>query len=1579
MAQLAIGVDVGSTTAKVVVASECGAALWSDYRRHHGRQAGIALQMLEEAYDRVAESGAGCPVVVTGSGAGPLAPLLGAHYLQEVNAITRAVEALHPDASSVIELGGQDAKIVRYALDRRSGERRALASMNDKCASGTGATLDRCFARIGLGTDALAQLRFSSERLHRVSAKCGVFAETDIVNLQKAGVPAAEIACSLVDAIVLQNLTVLARGATLLPKVLLLGGPNRFLPVLQACWRWRLEQSWRERGHDTAQLSPEQRVVVPPDATLFAARGAALFGLAEPSAAGICRSLEPLRCFVGRAGRPVPGPASAPPLARDTAEIAAFRQRYALPPFVPRPLVAGSTVAGFLGIDGGSTSSKYVLLDKTGELLRKGYRLSAGNPLADVQALLGELHTSVAAAGATLRIDGLGVTGYAADMLDSALNADANVVETVAHLRGATRYCVDADVICDIGGQDIKVLMLRNGALRDFRLSAQCSAGNGTLLQAMAEQCGVPLADYADHALRATRAARFGTGCAVFLDADRVNLQRDGYSREELMAGLARALPPNIWQHAARVARLADLGRRFVLQGGTQHNLAALKAQVDYILERVPDADIHVHPHPGEAGAIGAALEAQGAVQRAGRSAFIGLGAAIALSHAVRCDATTRCTLCDRACTRSFIETQTATGGPTRFIAGAGCEKGEVENAAAWRATLRARRRGAAYPANLAAYEARRCFARGPAPLPAARGRGLRIGMPRALHFWTLAPFFRAYFERLGISPGDLVFSDDTSEELFAAGAKFGAIDPCFPAKLALGHVHNLLGRGRDGRDGVDVIYFPTVTHLPTFVDPVMDSASCPVVAGTPNVVRAALTRDEDRFAATGVAYVDDALVMNEPNLMRQQLFATWGERLGISAAESDIAVVQAWQALAAFEADLEAQGDALIERLEREGRMGVLLLGRPYHLDPGINHAVTEELQALGYPVMSQRAIPKNPGWLARHFGADVTAGSIAGPFDVRDVWPENYSANSAQKVWAAKVAARHPNLAVLDLSSFKCGNDATLYGLVDEILAASRTSLATLHDIDATRPATSIRLRLRTFAHALRQREDELRRSPGVRPAPTHYRERVERRFAAAERRTTTLLMAGLTLAQDQLFTAALRGLGYRAVTLDTPDNAAMRLGKEFGNRGQCNPTYYMVGNLLKYLRRLRDEEGMSPAEIVARYAFITAGACGPCRFGSYLAEYRKALRDAGFGGFRVLTLSQTEGVAQRVGEGDGFRMTLMAFLRIFEAFLVGDLLNIAACRIRPYEIESGATDAALAACRAHLATAFERNGSRARALRRCHSLLGEVAVDRSRIKPRVAVIGEFWAMTTEGDGNYRLQRYLESEGAEVEIQTFTSWMLYVIWQGRFDTALRRSLPAADSGRRGLRGVNVLARRARLALAEAMLRGTFGAYARLLGLRDCPLPDMDELARLAQPHFDNQVRGGEGHMEVGKLLDHLRHDQVAMTLSVKPFGCMPSSGVSDGVQSLIVERNPQVLFLAVETTGDGAVGVYSRIQMQLDKAKQRVRRELEEVLHAAGLSEADYAARLAAADEPRDPLHRSPRRSACAAVDLALEVCGG
>ena len=1108
MRRAIIGLDVGSTTVKaVIVDPETKDIVWSDYRRHHTKQAECVLDFMVRIGQVLAERGCDdVRVFATGSGAKPLERPLGAKFVQEVNSVTLAVETLHPDAGSVVELGGQDAKIIVFKENERTGTKAAIASMNDKCASGTGATIDKCMIKVGMPPEETLDLHFDDTHLHHVAAKCGVFAETDIVNLVKTGIPSDEIMCSLADAIVMQNLSVLTRGNTLRHKVLLLGGPNTFLPFLQECWRKRIPETWDERGYDYPKDVPiEELIPVPENAALYAAYGAVVYGMHEPAHVGVYHGLEGLRSYITEGRKERLGEAAGPPLASNGAELEQFLEAYEVEKF-EEPEPDAETVRAVIGLDGGSTSSKAVLLGEDGEVLMKAYTLSKGNPIQDAKDLLDELRGRMADKGARIEVLGFGATGYAADVLEECVRADVNIVETVAHMMSATHYFGDVDVICDIGGQDIKVLFMENGDIKTFKLSNQCSAGNGMLLQAMADQFGLPVTEYAENAFKADLAPKFSYGCAVFLDTDRVNFQKEGFSKEELLAGLAQVLPKNVWQYVVGVPRMAALGRKFVLQGGTQYNMAAVKAQVDYINQRVPDAEVYVHPHSGEAGAIGAAMETLRVVKRRGRSTFIGLDAAIDLEYETKNDASTTCHFCANNCSRTFIDAFRPDGSTSRYISGFSCEKGMVESKDAMEALVKERRKIMKEHPNLVTYEGLKAFKRiaGVKPLPeagtslqdvkverkffgaierttyerafqrsseaAAQKRAKwRVGIPRVLNMYSTAPFFRTYFEVLGVRPKNIVFSDPSSEEMFAEGGKYGSVDPCYPSKVAQAHFHQLFFHKHE-QTPFDAIFFPILTHVPNFVTATVDDASCPIVAGTPDVMKAAFTKEQDYFANRGIEYLAPAFSFAEPTLLKRDMFEAFRSVLGVTEDESDFAVQEGLAALERFDQDLQDKGRAILEQVEHDNRVAILVLGRPYHHDPGLHHGIPDEFQVLGYPILSIRSIPKDPAWLARFYDEDDDV------LGVNDVWPENYSANSAQKVWGAKFASRHPNVAILDLSSFKCGHDAPTYGIIDSIVAKSGAPSSSLHDIDANKPGGSIKIRVKTYAHSLKLREEQL-----------------------------------------------------------------------------------------------------------------------------------------------------------------------------------------------------------------------------------------------------------------------------------------------------------------------------------------------------------------------------------------------------------------------------------------------------------------------------------------------------------------------
>jgi predicted CoA-substrate-specific enzyme activase len=1204
---LMIGLDVGSTTVKyVVIDPVTDQILAKDYQRHETKQPEKCLEMLTTITSQFPDVPVNAfRIFMTGSGGSNVGKYIGAKFVQEVNAVSLAVEKLYPDVQSVIELGGQDAKIIVFKTDEETGKKKKIPSMNDKCAGGTGAVIDKINAKLKIPADQLCEMGYEGLRLHPVAGKCGVFAETDINGLQKQGVPPDELMASLFESIIQQNLSVLTRGNTLRPKVLLLGGPNCYIKGMRDCWRHNLPLVWKERNVPLPEgATPEDLIIVPENAQYFAAIGAVEFAKVEVEDnpdQGVFLGLDLLKWYleVGRLEEKKAAGASG--LVKDDEELRRFKERYRKEKWEPARFAPGTVVEGFIGLDGGSTSTKAVLIDRDKNVIAKSYQLSKGNPIEDTMDVFRKIEEQITSQGCTLKVLGVGTTGYAKDILKDVLKADVALVETVAHTESGLHFYPGTDVIVDVGGQDIKLIVLRDGRVKDFKLNTQCSAGNGYFLQSTATGFGFKVEDYADLAFSAKAMPEFGYGCAVFMQSDIVDFQRQGWTPTEIMAGLAAVLPKNIWLYVAQIPNISKLGTKFVLQGGTQHNLAAVKAQVDFIESRFVGTgitpEVIVHKHCGESGAIGCALEAHRLVTEQGHvTQFIGLDRVQKIQFRTTREESTRCYFCKNKCLRTFIDVKTGepeaqaagslvdlsthlikmgpeAGHPSRIKHGAPaevsaeqaapatavdpaevaretmkkastkskskvplgpgeqrliiatCEKGTVEDVNDMReikAGLDAVKKANPNLMHIAAHDAFKAVevddVQDPLPetrpwyLPSkkqaiarrrelmARRKDLRIGMPRVLNMYSQSPFFIGFFQALGIPHQNLVFSEYTSEELYKRGAKRGSIDPCFPSKLGIPHVHDLL-YVQHKKTPLTHIFFPMCDSFPTFLQHVQGSRACPTVVATPEATHAAFIKEGDLFAQNNIVFKKTFVNMDQPGLCARQMYEDWKDELGLSYEEAERATHEGLKALAAFDARLRKLSREVLEQLEREDRLGVVVLARPYHNDPGVNHEICEELQKLGYPIFYQDMLPIDEDILERLFGDEVRAGAFKSALSLDDVWKNSYSENTNRKVWAAKYTARHPNLVALELSSFKCGHDAPIYSNIEAIIEQSGTPYFCFKDIDENKPTGSIKIRIETIAYFLkRYREDMIARKRKRAAIEAHLAE-LERKLRSGE----------------------------------------------------------------------------------------------------------------------------------------------------------------------------------------------------------------------------------------------------------------------------------------------------------------------------------------------------------------------------------------------------------------------------------------------------------------------------------------------
>jgi predicted CoA-substrate-specific enzyme activase len=688
-----VGVDVGSTTVKALLV-DGGEVRWKDYQRHNTRQAETVLSFLERMERECGLTAGRDRIFFTGSGAGLLAPLAGGKLVQEVVSVAAAVERLHPAVRFVSEIGGEDMKTIFFTV--AGGGTAKQVYMQSACSGGTGTFIEKTARKLQIAPDRLAAMPYAGLSLHKVSSKCGIFAEADANTLVKAGVPVEEVIASLFEAVVYQNLATLTKGNTPRPEVLLLGGPNLFFRGLQEAWRRHLTRLWTERQvAPTGDVDPGALIHVPAEALYYACLGCVEIGGREAPDTGVYDGTARLRWWAEIGQHEQKASHGTRGLAGSAAELAQFRDRYGDPrtslPAAP-PAGAQPSAPVVVGCDFGSTTAKAVVLSDDGTLVHSCYVPSQGNPIEDAKRLFRQMEE--AGVG---RIGALSITGYGKDLLRDILGADVAVVETVAHATAALHYVPDADVICDVGGCDVKIMLLRQGTVADFRLNSQCSSGNGAFLQGVAERYGVPLEDYAARAFEAKAMPALTMGCGVFLQSDIVNQQRKGWAAEEIMASLAAVLPLNVWIYAGQLSNLRAAGRHFVLQGGTHRNLAVVKAQIDFIRAKVPDATIVVHPYSGEAGAIGAALCARDRLAEGLPSRFRGFATIASLEYRSVTAPETVCKWCSCNCQRTFIDVRLPTAGGRpwsklplapgweRVISGNSCPKGLVEDASEMR------------------------------------------------------------------------------------------------------------------------------------------------------------------------------------------------------------------------------------------------------------------------------------------------------------------------------------------------------------------------------------------------------------------------------------------------------------------------------------------------------------------------------------------------------------------------------------------------------------------------------------------------------------------------------------------------------------------------------------------------------------------------------------------------------------------------------------------------------------------------------------------------------------------------------
>ncbi|MDR1728139.1 MAG: acyl-CoA dehydratase activase-related protein [Acidobacteriota bacterium] len=1025
-----IGLDIGSTTLKAVMVEvgddrPGGTLSFSRYLRHNADVGAVLRDVLGDVAQAVGD--APVRLAVTGSVGMGTSQRLALPFVQEVAAALAFVRRRHPGIATLIDIGGEDAKVIYLKQDGGADLR-----MNGACAGGTGAFLDQMAILLGVDLAGMNDLALDARAVHPIASRCGVFSKTDVQNLISANVPREEIAASVFQAVALQTLTALSRGCEVAPKVFLCGGPLTFLPALR-------------RAFATALRLPPEEFVVTEHAHLVPAWGAALSAASAP---GDSRGLSPrdlLRMLEGRAAERES--AALPPIFADAGAYEEWKRGKggdALP--VAPPCDAAQAPAGgvYLGIDSGSTTTKVVATNADGEIVFSRYASNEGSPLDVVRGALAELGRArpglvVAAAAAT---------GYGEELVKAAFGLEYGLIETVAHYLAARRLAPGVSFILDIGGQDMKAIFVSRGALVRMEINEACSSGCGSFIETFARSLGRTAAEFSALAATAQAPADLGTRCTVFMNSKVKQALREGAGVGDIAAGLAYSVAKNCLYKVLKLRQVEELGDEIVVQGGAMRNDAVVAA-----FERLTGRPVHRPDRPELAGAYGAALYArsQAAAERVARAPRA--LSALAGVPAPACS-TFRCQGCENRC----AVTRYAFAGGGAYVSGNKCEK------------VFHNRGGAETPgADVYAEKYSLLFDRAAAPAAQARDAGaaaarptaprLRIGVPRVLNMYEEFPFWHALFGACGF---EVVLSDASTFGLYESGARCVMSDNlCFPAKLVHGHVRNLVERG------VDRIFMPWVAHERREGAGEVNSWNCPVVSGYSDVVKSVTAADVP---------IDSPAVTFQDGKLLSVACRRYLRSLGVGDALAAAALEKAERAQAEFADKVRWLNLEAFRRSREAGRPAVLLAGRPYHADPLIQHKASSMIAALGVDVLTDDIVR----------GDDAAEG-----YDVEDGRLVRQWAYVNRILRAAEwVARKNDDVQFAELTSFGCGPDAFLQEEVDALLKR-RGKAPTLLKIDDMSSAGALKLRVRSLVESRRYRDGNPRKAKPFPPTRFFRRE--------------------------------------------------------------------------------------------------------------------------------------------------------------------------------------------------------------------------------------------------------------------------------------------------------------------------------------------------------------------------------------------------------------------------------------------------------------------------------------------------------
>ncbi|MBO5338379.1 MAG: 2-hydroxyacyl-CoA dehydratase [Clostridia bacterium] len=1408
-----VGIDIGSTTVKVVVINENDEIVFEKYERHLSHTQDKLYSLLCEVKDSLGECD--IKVKITGSGSINLGKALNIDFVQEVTAVAVALKHLAPDTDVAIELGGEDAKIIYF--DGNNIEER----MNGICAGGTGSFIDQMASLLQTDAEGLNKEAKNYQRIYQIAARCGVFAKTDIQPLINEGASRADLSASIFQAVVNQTISGLACGKPIRGKIAFLGGPLHFLTELKSAFIRSLKLT-------------DDKIVDPDNSHLFAAYGSALE--AKDSKA---ISLDTLLSQLSSGVKMKFELKRLEPLFNNEEEYNEFKIRHEKAKITRGDIKAykGNT---YLGIDAGSTTTKVALIGENGELLYSFYKNNQGSPVKTAMESMRELRELLPA---DAKIKYTCSTGYGEKLLKTAFNLDMGEVETVAHCVAAKFFDKEADCVLDIGGQDMKCIKIKNDIVDTVLLNEACSSGCGSFIETFASSLGYTAKEFANEAIFAKNPIDLGTRCTVFMNSNVKQAQKEGASVPDISAGLAYSVIKNALFKVIKLNTGKDLGSHVVVQGGTFYNHAVLRA-----LEKIAGVTVTCPDISGIMGAFGAALIARENANEKESSIlpFDKIEEITFKTTTVRC----------KGCSNSCALTVNVFDGDRRHVTGNRCEKGAgLDNQ---------REKGV----NLAKYKLDRIF--GYEPLEPENARRGVIGIPRVLNMYENYPFWATFFYELGFS---VVLSPFSTREIYEMGMEtIPSESECYPAKLAHGHVKWLIN------NGVKSIFYPCIFYENQEFEGPQNHYNCPIVVSCSENIK----NNVEEITSGKIDYYRPFIAFTNEKTVSDRLvkYFCHEKRFDIKEKEIRRAASLAWREQRRAKDDIRKKGEKLLRELEKTGSHGIVLAGRPYHLDPEINHGIHDLIASYGFAVLTEDAIPYNYKEIEK--------------LRTNDQWVYH-----SRLYNAASYVRGHDNLELVQLNSFGCGIDAVTTDQVAEILEGSG-KLYTALKIDEVNNLGAIRIRVRSLISAISMRE---KRNIKAKKKPINYK-RTE--F------TKEMLNEGYTILAPQmspihfdLVEPVFRAYGYNVEILSNTTKDAIDAGLKYVNNDACFPSITIVGQIMDAV--------LSGKYDTHRLAILMTQTGGCCRASNYVSFIRKALDKVDMSYIPVISLNMAG-----LEKNEGFKPPIKGLLAGLRAFVYGDLLMKCLYRTRPYELVEGSAEALRQKWNKICIRELTGKKTIYKYRKICRGIVKDfdnLPLNEDIKKPKVGIVGEILVKYMPlANNNLVLQ--LEKEGAEVIVPDFLDFFNYSVYNSEYKHKFL-----------GFKKISMLISKIGVRAIERFRMPAKRALKRSKRF-DAPM-HITKVAKLAKPFLSMGNQYGEGWFLAGEMIELIKSD-VPNIICIQPFACLPNHVVGKGVIKRLRDSFPESNIVAIDYDPSASeVNQLNRIKLMLSVAKKKLEAE--------------------------------------------------